>query len=354
MYITWIIGNGFDSNLGLETSYACFRDRVYLSDSLKSRLRDDLVNRLDVDSSDKGFKRAELWSDLERLLGEATKLYKQDEDELFSSTFEEMERLLTDYVHSQELRIPSDISDECFKEFSDSICRFDSRMVYQDRRQFDLSGISQSNSHRFVCLNYTTSLDRFVDIAASSNWVLRSHRVGASEYTDSVSRPFHVHSDIDANGNIIEVVFGVDSVDQIANEQFASDPLFAQRWVKKDRNTALFGNNNEHELQRLIGGADVVCVYGCSMGESDSRIWRLVAERLLSNASFKLVLFVHGLSDRRGHDHMKYQKECAIQIDAFKQASGLKDDEVDLPGGRIFVVPSGDYFRLSDKLELGE
>ena len=72
---------------GLRPAMHVLRDRVYLSDSLKSRLRDDLVNRLDVDSSDKGFKRAELWSDLERLLGEATKLYRQDEDELFSSTF---------------------------------------------------------------------------------------------------------------------------------------------------------------------------------------------------------------------------------------------------------------------------
>ena len=95
MNITWFIGNGFDSNLGLKTSYPDFRERVYLSDSFSSRLRDDLLKRINAATLDEKLDDARLWSDLERLLGEVSKLYGQGEEDEFSATFEEMEKLLT-------------------------------------------------------------------------------------------------------------------------------------------------------------------------------------------------------------------------------------------------------------------
>ena len=354
MNITWFIGNGFDSNLGLKTSYPDFRERVYLSDSFSSRLRDDLLKRINAATLDEKLDDARLWSDLERLLGEVSKLYGQGEEDEFSATFEEMEKLLAQYVRDQELRIPDDIPEECIEEFRLSIGRFDYRMTIQDRRQFNLSERAETISHRFVTLNYTRSLERFIERVASSNGVFMHHRAAGREYSDIVAAPFHLHNSIDANGNIIDVVFGIDSKEQLSNEQFAQDSLLTQCWVKGDRNTGLFGNDSENRLQELIGDAEVICIYGCSMGETDGRIWRLIGDRLIRNASVKLVLFAYGLPDRHGSEHMRYQRERETHKCKFLNASCLKDTDTDALDKRIYIVSSGDYFKFGDELNLGD
>ena len=45
--ITWFIGNGFDVNIGLKTSYSDFRKRVYFSEKhCDSPLKDKLIEKL--------------------------------------------------------------------------------------------------------------------------------------------------------------------------------------------------------------------------------------------------------------------------------------------------------------------
>lgn len=352
MRITWIIGNGFDMNLGLKTSYRDFRERVYLSDSLKSELRDGLALRL-ADANVDNLKTDELWSDLEELLGRATVYYEADEADDFYGTFEEMERLLTDYVHEQESRLPDTLPSECVDEFRKSITRFDERMVPQDRQRFKLEGTADSHFHKFISLNYTQALARFVDASSDDNGVMSKHRVGNSTYNDFAGKPVYVHGAIGEDGATSDIVFGVDSPEQVANESFARDPLFAETWVKASRNTDLYGNTSEQKFQDLVADADTFCIYGCSMGKTDGRIWRAIAGHLLHYGGSKLVLFVCDLPDRHGREHRKYQRVREDKKKAFQQAAGLSDEDMTSLTGRIFFAPSGDFFKMSGKIELG-
>lgn len=352
MRITWIIGNGFDVNLGLKTGYRDFRDRVYLADSCKSELRNKLMQKL-ADASLSDFETAELWSDLEALLGSTTAYYEADEIDAFYDTFEEMERLLTDYVHEQESRLPDFLSEECIDEFKESITRFDDRMVPQDRQHFKLKGAADNHVHRFISLNYTQALARFVDASSDDNGLMSQHRVGNTTYSDIAKKLLYVHGAIEEGGVSSDVIFGVDSPEQVVNESFSKNALFAESWVKASRNTDLYGNTNEQELQELIANADVFCIYGCSMGKTDGRIWRAIGGHLLHCSDSKLVLFVYDLPDRHGREHRKYQKVRESRREAFRQAADLSDEDMASLDERIFFVPSKDYFKWDDKIELG-
>ena len=352
MRITWIIGNGFDANLGLKTGYGDFRDRVYLSETRnKSDLRDKLVKRLD-EADFSNLETARLWSDLEELLGRATSLYGEDEVDDFTETFEEMESLLTDYVHDQETRLPKTLPDACLAEFKNSIAHFDSRMAPRDKAAFKLDERSDSHFHRFISLNYTQALACFVADAGDANGLIDQHRIGNSTYNDLVAAPLYLHGAIGDDGFSRDVVFGVDSAEQLANGAYAAVPLFVENWVKPNRNDRLFGNENERDFQGLIGDADVFCVYGCSMGNSDGRIWRAVGQRLMADAGSKLVLFIYELPNRHERKHRKYQDVREERRAAFQKVAGLTSDDMQLLQDRIFFVPSSELFDWGGKIEL--
>lgn len=354
MRITWIIGNGFDVNLGLKTGYTDFLNRVYLPGGRSdSPLTNVLVEKL-ASAERGGLDTVDLWADLELLLGQATEFYGDDELGEFHETFEEMERLLADYVHQQEERLPETLPADCVKEFKNSVARFDARMAVRDQQRFRLDGLNEDHTHRFISLNYTHALARFVEASVDGSDVIMRHRAGGVFHNERVEKPLYVHGSIGESGAAEGVIFGVDSPEQVANKAFAGNRLFATSWVKANRNDELYGNANEEVLQHLISESDTFCLYGCSLGETDGRIWRSVGDRLVNSNHVKLVLFVYDMPDRNGGQHMEYLHSCEENRAKFQKAAGLDDAAMAELQDRIFFLPSRDLFKLRDKLELGE
>lgn len=351
--ITWFIGNGFDVNIGLKTSYSDFRKRVYFSEKhCDSPLKDKLIEKL-VAADIKDLSFGQLWSDLEELLGRAAGLYTNEEVSDFSATFQEMETLLVDYAHRQESRLPDILPTECVEEFKDTVACFDARMAAGDRRLLGLSDRAENRSHRFVSLNYTQAFAKFLKASADADGVIHKRRVGSAVCTDTVGNLLYVHGSIGEDGISNSVVFGVDSPEQLDNHSFAHDALFTELWVKADRNTNLFANTNEDDLHAQIANADVFCVYGCSMGSTDGRIWRAMGKRLVDEPDVKLVLFIFGLGNRLGPNHTEYQTVRESSRHAFQNAASLNDEQMAKLEGRIFFVSSKDYFRVADTIGLG-
>lgn len=87
MNITFLLGNGFDINFGLKTSYKSFYN--YLK---KSKIRNKLIENILSDLE------CELWSDLELGLGNyLSNINAESEIEDFLNEKETVESLLVDY-----------------------------------------------------------------------------------------------------------------------------------------------------------------------------------------------------------------------------------------------------------------
>lgn len=92
MNITFLIGNGFDLNLGLQTSYQSFY-KYYIS-----KAPDDFIAK----SISRNY---ELWSDLEIGLGKFLKTCKEEDIDKFLDSKNLLESHLTDYLKAQNKRV---------------------------------------------------------------------------------------------------------------------------------------------------------------------------------------------------------------------------------------------------------
>ena len=163
--ILWIIGNGFDINLGLNTGYRSFLLNKYFADGTSNKYRHELVGRLgDFDPG----SQSNLWSDLELLLGETTKLY-EDDVELFHETFEDIQQQLLEYVAQESQRLPDVFPPAAITEFKDSLCLFSRRLAPLDRVDAISELAPLDNAWvSAISLNYTRAFDAFWNAACQN------------------------------------------------------------------------------------------------------------------------------------------------------------------------------------------
>ena len=134
MNALWIIGNGFDLNVGLRTGYRHFLDDVYLKDGDHSEQRERLIKLVGEDPE---LTSGTCWSDLEGLLARATsKCPEQISERDFSEIFQEMQRLFVEKVAAEQERMVTPLPEEALAEFWDSVVRVSNRMRPRDGRVF--------------------------------------------------------------------------------------------------------------------------------------------------------------------------------------------------------------------------
>lgn len=348
MDVTWIIGNGFDMNLELETGYRSFLEKHYLADKAADSHKDDLVSRIGEAPLAKGTH----WSDLEMLLGFATSKYAQNETEEFHNAFEDIQRQFITYVHEQELTLPDKLPEAWLSEFWQSVRRTDKRMVTMDQRRFIFNAETrESIRYRFICLNYTHVFDRFLDEGRALFDSSGTRQIGNSFYEDSVFPVLHLHGEVVEEEGAEEegdsIVFGVASPQQFTGGSFAQNAEFCDMWVKGNKNSTIYGNDKSTQMSEMIAQSHVILIYGCSFGDSDAYIWQEIGERLRSTVPVNVVLFVHGLPDRHGQQSRLYQRRKNEALMRFAIAAGLSDDELERVRERIIILASSDIFKFN-------
>ena len=114
MNITFLVGNGFDINLGLKTQYKDFYP-YYLE---KNQKKDDLIlNAIRNESY-------ELWADLEAKLGDLLSEISEDQIDQFLDDKERIEGFLLDYLTLQNKRFRISDSSSLNKELANKIAVF--------------------------------------------------------------------------------------------------------------------------------------------------------------------------------------------------------------------------------------
>lgn len=342
MNITWIIGNGFDINLGLKTGYQDFLDNCYFKDPDEHGYRKRLQEAC---AGIRGLEKAEHWSDLEALLGQSSQGYGDDEAATFHHTFQEMQMLFTDYAHREELRLPEELPPECIKEFKESVCDFGKRMVPADGKYFGWGSVREQIRYDFISLNYTSTLDKFIAASITKDNIISSHTAG-NTYNGLLGTVLHLHGSIDSNGAARDIIFGVSDTNQIKNDVFAKNAGFTKIWVKEQKNSAHYGNNSVERAETLINDSQIICIFGCSLGESDEYLWRKVGTKLGKDSHCRLVLFVHGIPDRHGHDAFEYEQKLEEGLESFRAVSGVSSEDFGSITNRITVARSEEYFHM--------
>lgn len=263
MNILYIIGNGLDIAHHMETSYQDFFDH-YLT--IPTDDNDIKAMKKDIHS-----RRYKTWADLEMGMGEySSKCANKD---VFLKCLSDIKGKLRKYLQkeSEKIGLYEIKSMSGFTNLG-SFLEPEPRSRYNDY----LKPFSQGWIINVMTLNYTTTLEslfRFSNSPINLTPAIKLNNI------------LHVHGTLD---NMM--VMGVNDTTQISNTAFNTDIDVVEDFVKPEYNDACMNNKNT-DCESLIQNANIIILYGTSLGKSDDKWWKLIGKRMESNA-YPLIVYL--------------------------------------------------------------
>lgn len=327
MKILFILGNGFDINLGLKTRYQDFYD-VYS----KNHSDHDLVMKLKnhISKNTDGY-----WSDLELALGEYTKEFEGIED--FDTVMEDIILSLSKYLKNIQSNFnKSNI--KCEKFFND-LNSPENYLTFTQRNQIlEFKGEFQNSSWTtsIVSFNYTNIVEQILEGTKDSE-------IGIHQFSNQKIRHIlnkriqHIHGYVDN-----KMVLGVNDLTQVANNELHEN-LDIQESIVKSKCNEANGDDSILNFENKIENADLICAFGLSFGDSDKVWWEKIGERLRSSNSHMIIF------DRSKHidNTLSYKNNRLRRTikNHFLNQTKLPETAKDTISSRIYIGVNTDMFQ---------
>ena len=269
--ITFLIGNGFDLSIGMKTGYTDFiewysqRDlydiKIKYLAFAKSHLSDPM--------------RWNTWSDFESdLVGFASQTSSDKERIEFKELYIDVLNKIAEYIRFnqrtvlQKLRLQDSAF---FEKIKESILNWHNELTEEQKAGINGHNIfcksSSDYKRKFINFNYSVVFDE----------ILRS----ALDEQDII----HIHGSIDSPGNL---VMGVDDAILIST-CFKEEELY---YLLKNHNIDKLQERWNQTAEDFLQKSNIVCIYGMSIGRTDSAWWKKIIKWLLLDGH-NLVIFWH-------------------------------------------------------------
>jgi hypothetical protein len=321
----FILGNGFDINLGLNTRYLDFYrhySKIKNHNEFIIKLKEDISSGIDN------------WSDLELAFGKYTsQLNNRDE---FDQVYDDIVENLCDYLNnevktlefltiSKEIFLKNLIYPELFlvKEESEEVAQFKNK------------GGSANWIVDIMTFNYTNAVEQILKWDGG-NLNIGTHPQGKVILTDVQ----HIHGYTDDR-----LIMGVNDISQVANKDFHTNQDIAEVIIKPSAN-----RTQRHSVDKLcehyIKSADLICIFGSSLGNSDAYWWKLIGEQLRRN--IKLIIFHKGEPLSKVHGHKPVRTKRSV-MNVFLNKTELSDEEKEEYKKKIYIGLNTNIFSIVEE-----
>lgn len=331
MNITFLIGNGFDLNLGLKTRYTDFY-KYYMEHN-----PNDLISKSILDNY-------ELWADLEMGLGAFLEKIDETQIEEFLDSKRNLEKLLSEYLTLQNQRVSLADESTIAEEFKKKTTGFFNDFNASDKEEYrkSIANIHEVINYSFVTFNYTDILDRIILAAQQKCKPFCNHSAGGTGYNDAVKSAHHVH------GKLTEdLILGLDNKDQILNEKLKNNPRLTNYIIKSTVNKAL-GERKTEIAKEIIDKSRYICLFGLSIGDTDALWWSYIIQWLSKSFENRLVLFVNEntMVQLSGQEKIRFRDAKRLNmLDRSKCADAKIMEAVQ---DKIIVVPNSKIFTFEN------
>ncbi len=258
MNILYILGNGFDKAQKMATGYPDFYK--YLTDKVKDESA--LLGKMKSAITE----NTELWSDMESGLGEFTSATNNAEE--FDSFYFELSEHLQNYLKKEnEKYAPSDKLKNKFQSDFTTVSKY---LGALDKTRFDgfLGTVSTSiKDINVITLNYTNTLEKILGLSPN----ITTKGFGGNTNLRNI---IHVHGQLGES-----IIIGVDHPGQIRNDEFRKNEDIKDIMIKIESNESM-KETRHMECERFIANANVIVLFGVSLGETDARWWKLIGQNL--------------------------------------------------------------------------
>lgn len=261
--ISFIVGNGFDLALGINTDYRHFYEHI---SSLKPDSSNTIYSSIQSDPK--------TWADFEVKLGVHSQkielVPESDRKEASHSLLEELAEFtddLGDYLEGQEENINVKLG-------------FSKHAFYQELPEGQRARIgaivnSSSARFRFVTLNYTKGLEKTLPSVGM--------HLGDGSVIEKIH---HVHGDLLEN-----ITLGVNDESQLSSAitQPEKDYLIKPRSIERTNDGRI------EQMDAIINSSSIIVLFGTSIGETDKYIWQKVINWLMQSPDRLMV--IHNYDD---------------------------------------------------------
>ena len=278
--VLFVIGNGFDLNLGMKTRY--------------TDMYEGYINSLSSGENIKRFKSILMndgeneyinWSDFEMGMANHAK-YFSNENELIECV-RDFKKYLTRYLNQENEKINKIIDRADNNNFA--------REMYRSQHDFYKKLIPNASyaieqvirkrrlDIHYLVFNYTSSLET----------LLYKQKIYAkdSPSAPALFPPIHIHGNLNN-----DVVLGIDNEKQLDHINYPITNRTNRAFIKPLFNQQ-FDNNRYIQAQNVINNSDIICVYGFSFGQTDEMWVKLIADWLVADKAHHIVIFQYDKND---------------------------------------------------------
>lgn len=324
MKILHILGNGFDLNLGLKTSYKDFYDYYKSVESSKNS-----INNLKTNISN-NYKN---WSDLELALGQYTEEFKTVDD--FDEVFEDIGEQLAEYLIKEESKF--DLAEINQAKFFENLAKPEVFLPVADNNKIRAYKSNFTNNTwvvDIVTFNYTRIIEKIIK---NNKNIKIGHHI-ANTGTVTLRGIEHIHGYVDDR-----MVLGVNDVSQLKNKAFHQNVDILEAIVKQECNLA-YGHTIDNHFKAKINEADFISIFGASLGDTDNIWWELIGQRI-KEKNIPIIIFTRGeevISPRIGYKNNRTKRDMR---NYFLKKTKLKKEEIEKVKDNIFVALDTSMFK---------
>lgn len=320
MKILYIIGNGLDIALKMKTSYQDFFT-YYLA--LSSIDKDILAMKEDIESH-----KYETWADLEMGLGSYSS--KCADKDIFLKCITDIKRSLKEYLQKESQKI--------YDYRISSMLGFITPGLFlepEPRVRYNLfrNHMVIDTYINIITFNYTNTLEYLFEF---KDQPLRLPISSPSTILNSIQ---HIHGTLD---NMM--VMGVNDSSQISNTSFNSDLDIVEDFIKPEFNDACMNNKNSI-CESLIKDAEMIVLYGSSLGLSDTKWWKLIGKRMELNDYPLLIYLPHDENKNQTMEPNRLRRWTMEYVREVRDKFGIQLDE-EVLASRMCIALNKSLFQI--------
>lgn len=322
MNVLYIIGNGFDKAQGMKTSYPEFYQFLMTNSDICSDLMQQLKEEIKADK--------ELWSDMEIAFGQYSSRISTAED--MENLYFELSDKLQYYLMEEEKSFNP--SDKLKNKFVGDFVHPAKYMGDSDgiRYRTFLKRIGSGYDISVMTLNYTDTLEKLLSLGNGMD-----KKIDNNSYFRQV---IHLHGRLGDS-----IIIGVDNEEQIANVQFRGNDNIKDLLIKEQSNNAM--KYMRHRMcENLISNANLIILYGVSLGETDARWWKLIGAQFKKRNTISIIQHLY-----LPNDITPTRKQLIGRIERgqrvwLMEKMGLKKEEwPDDTNDRLFFITNSNAFK---------
>ncbi len=354
MNITFLLGNGFDIQCGLQTSYINFYEYI-----LKKKYSLELFQEMDEKSvlkidnmiySEiyKSKDDIQTWADLEFQLGVFTRRLKEEKEdaitaERFLEDFEILREDLNEYLKGIQIQDDVEISEDFSEILSTTMDKFFYGVLEQEHDEIKSMLGENTNSHfnyQFISFNYTNSLQIVLKNSSKNS---KGNSFNSSSYSQNFNRAIiNVHGVIDRF-----LTLGLNDESQLASDFFEREDL--NDLLKPDSLT----NSREYrrrDAESVIEKSDIIVIFGMSIGSTDKHWWERIAEILLKNSNKKLIIHLYDTEPSYVSGRIVILRREKKENEFLSHLGNLdlSDEKVSQLRKQIYIVTNSQYIINAD------